>query len=352
MVLALNCEFLPCSLIGIGPICRAEVSLREFLPPVCADHHESRDDARSREPRSSSAPTGKGSSGFPRVPPSGDGGSGTGFAERRFRWGIAMDGGSGRQPSHAPGHGGIVYWNRGSLSAVPALAEFGLQSLRERNCLITGPAGSGKLSLVYGLSTIAYPPARQFLFDWEVEESTQAVLQLELRERAATPARAGRELWILRRLDRVSVQILKEVLEICWLASVETSVRADQAAPIVFATARDAAPILDQIRATCLFPSHIRTIGLPANRTTLGQVAHTILHDLNRKHFRSIRSLDDSAIEYLLRRPWTDHYRELRSLMERAYLAEESDSLTSFSFANIEQRIERKNQRESHIGAC
>jgi len=86
------------------------------------------------------------------------------------------------------------------------------KSHAKRNCLVIGPAGSGKLSLVRGLAALTNPRARKFLFDWEVELEAQQKLLADLTNRA----RAGvlnQEVWIHREIHRMKDRELGEFLD-------------------------------------------------------------------------------------------------------------------------------------------
>ncbi len=94
------------------------------------------------------------------------------------------------------------------------------KSLVKRNCLVIGPAGSGKLSLVLGLAALTHSRARKFLFDWEVERHAQEELIDDITRRESEILE-GKEIWIHRRIECLPDTLLEELLLRLQAVSVE-----------------------------------------------------------------------------------------------------------------------------------
>jgi transcriptional regulator with PAS, ATPase and Fis domain len=65
------------------------------------------------------------------------------------------------------------------------------------------------------------------------------------------------------------------------------------------------------------------TLGLPALRDRpedLEELVRVLLEELNERHGRSVRGLDDAALAVLRRYPWPGNVRELRNVLERALI--------------------------------
>ena len=198
-----------------------------------------------------------------------------------------------------------------------------------RNCLITGPAGSGKLSLVRAFTAALYPRARQFLLDWEVEPSVQQDQLDQLRIRGSNPRR--QEIWILRRLDRASPACLSSALSVCR----DACTASDRPGQVIFATALDTDVIQVQVNASALFPWRVSLAGLPRDRRALERVTLEILAELDQQYGRRISTLDSAVVDLLLRHRWVAHFRELVNIVERAYFREPTASLTVRTFENL-----------------
>lgn len=198
-----------------------------------------------------------------------------------------------------------------------------------RNCLITGPAGSGKLSLVRAFTAALYPRARQFLFDWEVEPAVQHDQLDQLRIWSLNPRCP--EVWILRRLDRASPACLRSALGICR----DACGFGDHPGPVIFATALDAEALQVQPDSDALFPWRVSLTGLPRDRRALERVTLDILAELDRQYGRRISTLDSGVVDLLLQHRWVAHFRELVNIVERAYFREPTASLTLRAFENL-----------------
>ncbi|MBI3872361.1 MAG: hypothetical protein HY304_04705 [candidate division Zixibacteria bacterium] len=201
-----------------------------------------------------------------------------------------------------------------------------------------------------------HPRARQFLIDWELEESAQPGVLDGLRALAEScPAEQG-EVWLLRHIHRLPERRLRAVLEICAGASQRVSGTAGNVPRVVCATTYEmtfSSSMSEQIQDA--FPLTIRLTGLPKDRSALTRISLGILRALDVRHGKGIAAIDPRVIDLFVDRHWSAHFLELESLIERAYFWEPTSCLTIEAFESQRQRNDGEGEecdlRSFDIGA-
>ena len=207
--------------------------------------------------------------------------------------------------------------------------------LPRRNCLIVGPAGSGKLSLARILASVALPEARRFLFDWQVqEEAMSETLQRMRRLSAQGPVSRG-EAWILRHLHRVPDPLWDTTMSVCLQACIPRNGNNGSAPRLLFATAIDTPAFTRRITETGVFPWSIRTDWYPWAPDSLRQVSLDILAELNERYGRDVETVEMAALEQLKERCADASLCDIRNILERAYIIEPSKTITSRSVFSV-----------------
>lgn len=87
-----------------------------------------------------------------------------------------------------------------------------------------------------------------------------------------------------------------------------------------------------QLRNDLFFRLNVVRISMPPLRERLEDLenlANTLLQDLNRKHGRTIQTIDAEAAEHMLRYSWPGNIRELRNTLERAVVTCSGTAITS-----------------------
>jgi len=202
-------------------------------------------------------------------------------------------------------------------------------SLVRRNCLVLGPAGCGKLSLVRSIFSAASDRSQLFLFDLEIEPATQLALVEQLVARSLSDGCRQSEIWILRKLDSLTDAVLGRLLIALQRQLNHVAINENACRRILYATARtypSGAPVNRIVDS--LFPLQIHLPGLPSTPGELRPFVYDLLGELSIKHGKSMNRIDSQALDLLATRPWTANLLELRSVLERAFLMEDSDSLT------------------------
>ncbi|MBT3254222.1 MAG: sigma-54-dependent Fis family transcriptional regulator [Candidatus Marinimicrobia bacterium] len=105
-------------------------------------------------------------------------------------------------------------------------------------------------------------------------------------------------------------------------------------ARIISASSRDLMQLVEEktFRADLYYRLNVASVRLPALRDRNDDIlilANYFLEVFNKEFNRNIRSISPEALKMLTRHPWVGNVREIRNVMERAVLFEQSDVLSS-----------------------
>lgn len=196
------------------------------------------------------------------------------------------------------------------------------KSHAKRNCLVIGPAGSGKLSLVRGLAVLTNSRSRKFLFDWEVEREAQ----LRLLEDLASRINIGvdvTEVWIHRK-----IHLVKDNERRSLFTALLTLTDSACASVICYATSEPQS--LEKKLTMELERIFTVRIDLGNGGFVHGAMADILsraMWTLGNKYGRRVNSIEPEAIQYLENLATDAQLQLALSALERAFVLEDGPHL-------------------------
>lgn len=203
------------------------------------------------------------------------------------------------------------------------------KSHAKRNCLVIGPAGSGKLSLVRGLATLANSRARKFLFDWEVEPEAQEKLLVDLQQRCETE-RSFAQVWIFREMHRIHKNQLGPLLD-----TLRIRMSSRECLPLLYGTCMEGEWFrLSSELMRDVFGIQIRLGQGGYAHGSLDAVLQSAMLRLKKNYGGESFLIEPEAAEVLERLASDSSLSEALNVLERAYLRAGCRTVTASALTN------------------
>lgn len=203
------------------------------------------------------------------------------------------------------------------------------KSHAKRNCLVIGPAGSGKLSLVRGLATLANSRARKFLFDWEVEPEAQEKLLIDLQQRCEIE-RPYAQVWIFRQMHRIPKNQLGPLLD-----TLRARMNSRECLPLLYGTCIEGEWFnLTSDLLRDVFGIQIRLGHGGYAHGSLDSVLQNAMQRLKKKYGGENFLVEPEAAEMLERLASDSSLGEALDVLERAYLRAGCRTVTASALTN------------------
>jgi len=196
------------------------------------------------------------------------------------------------------------------------------KSHAKRNCLVIGPAGCGKLSLVRGLAALTSSRARKFLFDWEVELDAQRKLLGDLGARLKSGVKDS-EVWVHRKIHLVTGHEHDALM-----SALRTQHSSDTAQVLSYATCEPDILAPNQMAALeCIFPVRISLGEGGFVHGAFDAILSRALISLEQKYGRRVTTIEPEAIHVLEDMALSTHLSVMLSALERAFVLGEGTHL-------------------------